>query len=60
MVRLLVILSVNTNIKTPRNDDGFEQIIIHNLSCTLEKEDGDVFSYGKLRFRSIDEVMGPH
>ena len=36
----------------------FDHIIEHALSCTFEKEDGDVSVYGELVFGMIDEVIG--
>ena len=37
--------------------DGFDHLIAHALSCTLENEDVRDMSYGGLRFGSLDEVI---
>ena len=37
--------------------DGFDHLIAHALSCTLESENVRDMSYGGLRFGSLDEVI---
>ena len=48
---------VSACAKALNNDAEFDHIIEHALSCMLEKENGDVLSYGELRFGLIHEVI---
>ena len=38
-------------------NDGFDHLIMHALSCTLESEDQSVMGYGHICFGSLDQVM---
>ena len=38
-------------------NDGFDHLIMHALSCTLESEDKSVMGYGHICFGSLNEVI---
>ena len=43
--------------KSPCVEDDYDHLIVHVLSCTLQKDDKYTRKYGRLNFVSIHEVI---